>query len=311
MKNRYMAFCLVLVIGVGGWLATSLAQRNAPFDVQQTNKELEILEGILSTTLKYAVDDSSRTRTRRAGVLQFGRSQQIESFYLYGQGAVFMIPNSRSAHSSRPADLAQVRDLIDQVEEKGTTTDTYLRSLERRIKRAERGFVLQGFIEPEYIRVPPLPPEPPTAPRAPGTGSEELVYAELAQAYALSAGLRGKEVSGEDLEEWIQTNREALQEALQESEQSQAEMEQREQKIQDAIVSALAQHGDSLSAIQPDEYVSLIFLSDSRGLDSFVSPRQNRSGARVVSIQVSQLSEFKRGALTLDQLRESLVQYEL
>ena len=310
MKNRVMAFSLVLVIGVGGWLATTLAQRSAPFDIQQTNKELEILEGILSTTLKYAVDDSSRTRTRLRGVLQFGRSQQIESFYLYGQGAIFLIPNSRSAHSSRPADLAQVRELIDQVEEKGTTTDTYLRSLERRIKRADRGFILGG-IEPVYIPVPPQPPEPPIAPRAPGTGSEELVYAELAQAYALSAGLRGKEVSGEDLDEWIQTNRGALQEALQESEQSQAEMEQREQKIQGAIISALAQHGDSLSAIKPEEYISLIFLSDSRGLDSFVSARQNRSGARVVSVQMSQLSEFKRGALTLDQLRERLVQYEL
>ncbi len=314
MKNRYMALGLVFVIGVGGWIATTLAQRNAPFDVQETNKELEILEGILSTTLKYAVGDSSRSR--RSGLFQFGRNYQIESFYLYGQGAIFMIPNSRSVQSSSLADLRQVSELIDEVEEKGATTDTYLRSLERRIKRTNRGIVF-GNLQPDYapvapqplVTIPPLPPDPPTAPRPPET--QELVYAELAEAFALSAGRRGKEVSGEDLTEWIQTNREALEKETQESERSQGESDEREHRIQNAIISALAQHGDSLSAIKPAEYVSLIFLSDSRGLDAFVSARQNRRGALVVSVQMSQLSEFKRGELTLEQLWERLVQYEL
>jgi len=66
-------------------------------DSQKSRQELETMEGILSTTLGYAVkrlganQDAEGDRVWRS--LKMDRDE-VSGYYLYGQGAFFMIPIS-------------------------------------------------------------------------------------------------------------------------------------------------------------------------------------------------------------------------
>ncbi|MBP1601908.1 MAG: hypothetical protein H6Q06_2059 [Acidobacteria bacterium] len=105
MRRFFAVLILVLNIGLLSW---SLAQgtRNDLFDQRKVDQELEIMKGILGTTLDFAVRDlqvstAGESRDERHLEHAWGWNN-ISGFYLYGQGATFIIPTSelgRKAHS--------------------------------------------------------------------------------------------------------------------------------------------------------------------------------------------------------------------
>lgn len=87
------------------WIATSLvvftaaavgAAAQSLFDARKAEKELEVMEGILQTTLKFVTQEASDDEA----VLAFGAAtgnflrlggSSVDSYYLYDQGAVFVV----------------------------------------------------------------------------------------------------------------------------------------------------------------------------------------------------------------------------
>ena len=102
MKRNH--FVIVAVIGVVLLsLNGSQGAQVQPFDLRKCQQELEIMKGILRTTLGFASQElaaglkSDKMATHpTAKRFVFGRGGEfnIGAFYLAGQGAVFTIPTS-------------------------------------------------------------------------------------------------------------------------------------------------------------------------------------------------------------------------
>src|SRR5512134_581024 len=103
MKRNHLV--IVAVVCVMLWSLNSFqgASQIQPFDLKKCQQELEIMKGILRTTLGFASQElaaglkSDKVETRAAAKrFTFGRPGDfsIGAFYLAGQGAVFTIPTS-------------------------------------------------------------------------------------------------------------------------------------------------------------------------------------------------------------------------
>src|SRR5687767_7661951 len=96
MKKQYVASLLLAGLAFIPW-ATSQSVRSDLYDLKKSQQELEIMRGILSTTLSFVAKElRGKSATTRSGeeFFHMSRVSNIESFYLYGQGAVFIIPAS-------------------------------------------------------------------------------------------------------------------------------------------------------------------------------------------------------------------------
>src|SRR6266498_5743591 len=99
MKNRLWVSLLIVSLGLVSWGSAQTA-RNDLFDLKKSQQELEIMRGILSTTLSFVVKelqgkaDSSKPEPEDFYVHSGWKIANISAFYLYGQGAVFVIPAS-------------------------------------------------------------------------------------------------------------------------------------------------------------------------------------------------------------------------
>ena len=102
MKRNHLV--IVTVVCVMLWSLNSFQGAQVqPFDLRKCQQELEIMKGILRTTLGFASQElaaglkSDKVETKPgAKRFAFGRSGDfnIGAFYLAGQGAVFTIPTS-------------------------------------------------------------------------------------------------------------------------------------------------------------------------------------------------------------------------
>src|SRR5262249_4114253 len=92
-----------LVLGVSLlllWWQTAPSSQAQLFDLKKSEQELEIMKGILRTTLDFAAKELRGTNDdEKRGKFDFGGFSNITAFYLYGQGAVFAIPTSSLRHS--------------------------------------------------------------------------------------------------------------------------------------------------------------------------------------------------------------------
>ena len=105
MEKKYVAILLTLWIGLILFVGINKAQGNL-FDTKKTREEVEIMKGILQSTLKIAF------RGAQSGGEEThfweGPSPHISGCYLYGQGAVFTLsaPSSYLAAMPKLAMLA-------------------------------------------------------------------------------------------------------------------------------------------------------------------------------------------------------------
>src|SRR5437867_1521955 len=97
MEKTYAALLLVIALGSLPWGASQT--RTDLFDLKKSQQELEIMRGILSTTLGFVMKelrgmDSSAPEPKEDFVYTPWRFSNVSAFYLYGQGAIFIIPAS-------------------------------------------------------------------------------------------------------------------------------------------------------------------------------------------------------------------------
>lgn len=284
MKRTFVVVS-VLCLGLGlGFGLFSLAQeaKSALFDTPRMERELDIMKGILQTTLDYALQDA-RSKSERPGPAhhmpeEFWGREGIGAYYLVGQGAVFTI--AADSLYQRLGDRHGDLDMILAGEE--------------------------GANEAE---------------QAIAESSQELAELEAEQAMEQAAGEDEEEtVSGEDAKDPVKMQKEAkarvkveqekirqrmvkLQERMrkqrEEAGQRRARFQETLARIKVQLVEALANHGDSMSQVQPDEYLTLIITPDGRAL----------AKPLILSVKRSAVVDFKAGRLTLDAFRAKVLDY--
>jgi hypothetical protein len=73
-----------------------------------------------------------------------------------------------------------------------------------------------------------------------------------------------------------------------------------------ALIEALAKHGDSLTIVKPEEYISLVIASE-RWRD-FLG-EEGEAGREVISVRKSVITDFKAGRITLDEFKKKVLVY--
>src|SRR5512135_2391233 len=90
MKRHFVL--LVLVASLGAFsLSTAQGTRTDIFDLKKSQQELEIMRGIIGTTLDF-LSREMRGREDSGHMPMLGHG--VSAYYLYGQGAVFVVPLS-------------------------------------------------------------------------------------------------------------------------------------------------------------------------------------------------------------------------
>jgi hypothetical protein len=285
MKKYIVSILIILCLSVLCWAQAA----KAPFDVKKAQAELEIMKGILGTTAKYVAKNYQKNTWP-------WNSSNISAYYLAGQGTVFVIPTSGFRSSIgifRFEDSGEELELLRQRE-----FEIYNREVEENMRHLEenmRQFKTQAALDKSAGKdaespslppvrpippIPPPPPEPPAPPAPPQINREEL----RTTVERLQANIKKSREEEE-------ANREKFLRSLSE--------------IKIYLIEALANYGDSISTLKPDEYINLIFLTDKMDSDYGGMKTQHD----IISVQKSWITDYKAGRLSLDGFKQKALQY--
>ncbi len=294
MNRKTWVILTILVAMTWPVLVTTAQTRQLPFDSAQTRRELEIMKGILETTLRFSVESVEAD-------YRFPGSQgNVDGFYLYGQGAVFIVPIYRDP--VRTAELASLEGSVAQLKAQDQASEAYLRAMEMRLD-ANR-VLYEGMLQRDlaYVALPPVlaprvprPGSPPEAPEPPLPPPAPLPEAEL--------------VTDEALRERVADLEARLQDKKKQAEERQAEETRRLEILGVELIGAVAKHGQSLSVVKADEYITLLLTPGHSGLVRW-GDRGSRSRTRVLTIPRSAITAFQSSG-NLEQLQRSVIDYEL
>jgi hypothetical protein len=334
MKKKFWALLLVISVGL---LSFGSAQTNQStlFDAKKSQQELQIMKGILSTTLGFV---ASELRNREAGSSKADGNHLervyegawgghgIGAYYLYGQGATFVIPISslRLSFSRSMRGVARLEDLdhmdfdvepvaaaggfaeaeaaleaasLAMEEEREDMSDLAAQVAEQAAAvaqyhvQAAAGTAERAVPGTGQVVTPPPPPAPPAPP-----------------AVAKAPKPPKPPANAEEV-------RKRLFEAQEKVKQRREEMEARRQKLLQSLsevkvflIEALANHGDSLTTVKPNEYINIIFTTD-EGFPMYSEGSSSRSVRQVVTVQKSWITDYKAGRLTMEAFRQKALQY--
>jgi hypothetical protein len=357
---RYL-WTLLLMISMGllSWGAAQ-GTRADLFDVKKSQQELEVMKGILTTTLNFVLKElrSSSARKPERDELEVYKDftvhgpwggSRVSAFYLYGQGATFVIPVSALRYpKAKPgkdlgeidtdllrldANLEAMRELElpeqlgkqAELEKQIELLDVQLAQLDVQeqelSKQAEMTFaLLDGVVGgvpggivggvpggvvggiPGGVRRPArapsrpaklaaqAPPQPPQAPQpapAPQPQREEDIRKKV-----------------EDLQRSLVKRRE-------EEEAKRKQLLERLAQIKVYLIEALANHGDSLTHVKPNEYINVILTAEEGDTRFFklADSDSEASTREIMSVQKSVITDYKAGRLTLDAFKQKVLQY--
>jgi hypothetical protein len=284
--KRYTVLLGIVCI-IGGLLSWSAAQstRTDLFDVRKSQQELEIMRGILGTTVGIVSKELRGPGSRRTAAFGDFRINNISGYYLYGQGATFTIPVSTFRFSWGDGAFvdaeeigAQVEEALEQARESLSESGEAMAAL--KASRARTRGTSGGQVTP-----PPAPPAPPTpaAPPSPLTPP--------------NTGDLRKKLS--DAQEQVKKRREL-------SEQQAQKIQETMAQVKGYLIEALANYGDSLTVVKPTEYINLV-ISSEPGFEFDGSG--TRPSKEVISVQRSVITDYKAGRITLDGFKQKLLQY--
>ena len=281
-------------------VALSAQTGTKSFDPAGLRQELEIMKGILHTTLNYALEESD------SGSRVFSR--RTESFYLYGQGAVFVVnlPFRTSwyrarevAHQAREV-AHQKREIARQKQKKelsrlknslrGTQGQNaeILRAHEEALRADEAATRVQadtGF---------PVPPPPPASASSPAPSSA-----------VVEAATQQVPEPPEQLEEQLHSLQNYLQDQQRQMAERNAEIEKKMVDVEKVLLEALSRHGGSFRSLSEGEFVTLILKQGKRWLGR--SPSQTR----VLVVPKSALTEFDADRIGWDAFLRQVVSYQM
>ena len=299
MKKHLAVILIILGLGIFSWAQAP----KEPFDSKKSQTEMEIMKGILSTTLSHAAQDQPKNAPRLD-------ASDINSYYLVGQGAVFVIPTSqlrrRNPGYFQDEDWAPFVDVdLQGIEEWVEQSDEFMREAnehaEEAIKRASDAAIRSyretrqgvgsgvgqgvgsGVGQGTGIQATPMPPAPPAPPAPPS--APQLNRAE------------------------IQKKAEAYREKLKKSREA-AEADRKKfldslSELQTPLVEALANYGDSLTTVKPGEYINLILMTDHMSMNFGNATTRHD----LISAQKSWISDYKAGKLSLEDFKRKVLQY--
>ncbi|HYK91075.1 MAG TPA: hypothetical protein VE398_20045 [Acidobacteriota bacterium] len=326
MKRRFISLMLVVSLGLVSW-GTAQSGSSAPFDVRKCQQELEIMRGILSTTLGFVANDikgrqviASAGGKRETVLANSWWSPNVSGYYLHGQGAVFVVPMSAlrghagwllgSEHDgdyqvfsaqmeAAEAKLAQSEAMLEALSQptlpgggvgvgvgSGTGSSVaggVVGGVPGGVSGGVVGGVPGGVPSPAAVQATPAPAPTPKAAK-PLANQDEIRRRLL----------------------------EAQERVKQHREQSDAERQKLIEAVAQAkvyLIEALANHGDSLATVRPNEYLNLIITTDDGGL-FFAGADEPRARRQIISVQKSVITDYKAGRLSLDAFKQKVLQYE-
>jgi hypothetical protein len=355
----------MISIGLLSWGAAQ-GTRADLFDLKKSQQELEVMKGILTTTLNFFLKESRRASTQKGErdedqvykdftVRGPWGGSRVSAFYLYGQGATFIIPVSALGYAkAKPvkdvgaldadqlrldAELEALQAL--RLEEQLATEqqfDAELAHLElNRVAEAQEqelatlqteltfllagpGGVPGGIVGgvpggvaggipggvgagiPSGVRGPakarpkpskPAAQAPPQPPQAPQPAAEP-------RSPQREEEMRKKV---EDLQRSVVKRREM-------DEVKRKELLERVAQIKVYLIEALANHGDSLTQVKPNEYINVVLTAEDGDRWFKLADSESESPHReIMSVQKSVITDYKAGRLTLDAFKQKVLQY--
>jgi hypothetical protein len=289
MKKYLASMLVVTCLGAFSW---AQAPRDL-FDVKKSQEELEIMKGILGTTLSFVSQNlvrqaASAGTTKPAAENVWGSSYRfsnITAYYLVGQGAVFHIPSSSFpsfsnilfADSLKATEFALV-EAQAELARGSYNLAAAAGGVSGGVAGGVQGGVAGGASGGQAAK--PAKPAAPTAPQDP----EEL-RKKLAE----------QVIKAKKSREAAAVNREKFLKVLGE--------------IKVYLIEALASYGDFLTTVKPNEYVNIVITSSGDNLGGiYYGGKESRRD--VISVQRSVISDYKAGRLTLDAFKQKVLQYQ-
>jgi hypothetical protein len=329
---RKLHFCLILAVSlVLLWWKAMPGSQSQPFDSKKSQQELEIMKGILRTTLDFAAKElQGASSDDKRATFDFGGFSNISAFYLYGQGAVFAIPTSSLRHSfnfhweglkgsleglqgsvaalAGPQEInIDLGDLDAKVQEEVERAHEEVDRVQEEIARAQEKMELDREREGEAnlpnLAAAPAPPAP-AAPQAPPAPAAPPASPKRARPATPRAGLTPEK--RERLQKRLAEAQEKVKKRQEELERNRAKFREQLAELKVYLIEALANHGDSLSVVKPNEYINLIMTEE--GGDSFFSG-ESRGRREIISVQKSAITEYKAGRINLEAFKQKVLDY--
>ncbi len=297
MKRHVAGIIILLLIGTFSWGQGT----REPFDVKRSKEELEIMKGILNTTLTFFVQNTQKEGPRQ-------RFSSLNAFYLAGQGAVFVVPSYRvygtspiivSPFSLGPEFSEQMASLNKELSEysRQLTGEATRQALAGRygIGSGIGGGVGGGAFAPAPPAV-PAAPAPPTPPAQSGSSAvEKPPKPEKPEKPA------PPELDRDKLRKAIDDAQERVKKSREEAEANREKLLQSLSEVKVYLIEALANYGDSLTTVKPEEYINIVILTDN------FDPQSTRSD--VLSARKSWITDYKAGRLNLEGFKQKVIQY--
>jgi len=296
MKKHLAGFLIIACLGSFSW-----AQGNKTdlFDTTKSAQEMEIMKGILGTTLTFVAQNLQRQEAAKSSAktvsTPYGtvnttfswRSTNMNAFYLYGQGAVFVMP----ASSFRGAGW----NLSSRYDFAGAEYFTQAKlaetaALEKGIAAAAAEAARQGAAAGVLAAAAPAPAQ----------------AAKPATAPAPAAPVQLKE---EELRKRVAEAQERVRKSRADMEANNAKFLAVLDQIKVYLIEAIANHGDSLTTVKPNEYITLVILTDDLESSVFRGELVTRNNQQIISVQKSLITDYKAGRLSLDALKQKVLQY--
>ena len=358
MKKHAMVIMLIFSLGSLCW-GTAQGTRNDLFDVKKSRQELEIMRGILSTTIGFVSNEEHGHDTGgllySSGYMRgFGMGSHITAYYLYGQGATFIIPISSLRYAttlkawSVAPKIASVytKDMTSSMRE--LEQEMSLLNMEMDSRNEEMAVAAREAAEAAQSLAQEVADQAPFAassgdasggvvggvpggvvggvpggvsggvaggvPGGVGKGSGKGKGASTPQAAPAAPTPPpqppppAKQMrNAEEMRKRLEDAQAKVRQAREDNEARRKKMLESLTEITGYLVEALANHGDSLTFIKPNEYINIVITTDD-GMPLF-GDGEGSSTREVLSVQKSVITDYKAGRLTLDAFKQKVLQY--
>lgn len=269
MKRRITLFVLVIV-GAGLTWGITAALSSQLFDLPTSRQEIDTMRGILRTTLEYALKDPTQSseESDEVSLLGFQFGRSTQISGYYLYGQGAVFTIALNA-------LPFSKDM--------------------------------ALLAPPIPPVPPVPPVPPTPTSGSLTEKDAAAVAREAQK-AVEEAQKQLKLHEKDIAKQLEKVQEQTRHWREQMEGNRAKMSEHIEAAKRALVDALAKHGDSLTVVKPQEYITMIISGDSENW--FVHGMQReRTPQQILSVQKSVITDFKAGKLSLEEFKKKVLSY--
>lgn len=287
--------CLTIFSALIGF---SAGQPN--IDPVQGEKELEVMKSVISTSLSLAKKSLREEESSESRLGRYRRfdsdfdADVIEGYYLHGQGVVFTIPYPCLSGRFSGNWENDINIRLDEIMEEELVDNEFLEQ-EVELMLNEVELQRQELGLPNKPHPAPAPPKAPGAPEAPG--SPEPAPGPEAAKHSAEAM--------KNLEKQVSKIKVRLREVKEQTEEQKEKTAKEREAIKKELIDVVSVHGGSLTQVKDNEFINLI-LKDSCEFFSWDGSGDNRT---VLSIKKSDLSAYRSGQLTMEQLKSRFVEY--